>query len=257
MGNNPLDTNNQNIYSQLAKIGLSNQEARAYVAILDKGPLTVKNLSKILNILPNSIYRLLDSLKSKKFIVDYGKHPSIYKAISPSVSIEALSKDKIIQIQTVKENLVCSLTNPVIKDQTRIEIIYGQSEFFLNYSLWAKHARSEILIISIGEPVSEEIYLANRDAISRRVKIYFLAHKHDKTNDDLLRNWVKIGLEVRHFPISGFHLVTFDRKVSLLAINNPKNTNDRTGLLINNPALSKALSNYFFTVWKKAVKIRK
>lgn len=250
------DTNKQTISQNLAKIGLSKQEAKVYTELLNKGLLSAKKLAKLLNILPNSIYRLLIKLQNRKLITVSGKYPSIYKAISPSIALDVYTKNKVIEINSIKDVLIQSLTQPAKSDQSRIDIIHGQPEFFLNYSQLTRKAKSEILIISIGEQVSEEILLANRDAVTKGIKILFIAHKHNKNNHYLLLNWIKMGLKVKHYPDSGFHLVVFDKKISLLAVNNPDNTNDRTGLLIYNSGLSKALSDYFYSIWEKAEDIK-
>jgi sugar-specific transcriptional regulator TrmB len=246
------DISQRTISQNLAKIGLSKQEAKVYLVLLNNGSLNAKKLAKLLNIIPNSIYRLLIQLQNRKLITVSGKYPSIYKAISPSIALDVFTSNKVIEINSIKDVLIQSLTQPAKNDQSRIDIIHGQSEFFLNYSQFAGSAKSQILIISIGEEVSEEILLANRDAIAKGIKIWFIAHKHNENNHYLLLNWIKMGLEVKHFPDSGFHLVVFDKKISLLAVNNPDNTNDRTGLLIYNSGLSKALSDYFYSIWEKA-----
>lgn len=251
------DKKSQKVYQNLANLGLSKQEVNIYLTLVNKGSLNVKELAKLTNTLPNSIYRLLQKLQNKKLITESGKHPSIYKAISPSIAFDSYAKNRIIQINSIKDDLIKHLTQPSHSDQSRVDIMQGQHEFFLNYSQLANEVKAEILIISIGEQVSEEILIANRDAIARGVKILFIAHKHNKDNHNLLTNWVKMGLEVKHYSDSGFHLVVFDKKISLLAVNNPDNTNDRTGLLIYNPGLSKAFWDYFYSIWEKAEDIKK
>jgi len=123
------------------------------------------------------------------------------------------------------------------------------------YSKMAIQAKNEILIISIGENVSEEVLLANRDCIQKGVTIRFIAHKYDKSNREILERWVKMGLKVRHFPDWGFHLVVFDKKVSMLMTNDPNNTNNRLGMQIFSEGLSKALNDYFYFIWEKSQKI--
>lgn len=98
--------------------------------------------------------------------------------------------------------------------------------------------------------------LANRDALARGVKISFIAHKHDKSNYQTLQSWTKMGLQVKHYADSGFHLVVFDNSISLLAVNNPKNTSDRTGFIFYNTGLSNAFGEYFNSIWQKAESVK-
>ena len=82
-----------------------------------------------------------------------------------------------------------------------------------------------------------------------------IAHKYDEENKDLLSAWSRMGMEIRHYPDWGFHLNVCDGKESLLAANNPENTRERTGMVITSGALSKALRDYFYFVWKKAQRV--
>jgi len=82
-----------------------------------------------------------------------------------------------------------------------------------------------------------------------------IAHKYNKENKNLLLAWKRMGMEIRHYPDWGFHLLICDGRESLLAVNNHEDTRERTGIIITNKALSKALREYFLTVWKKAQKI--
>jgi hypothetical protein len=76
-----------------------------------------------------------------------------------------------------------------------------------------------------------------------------------KDNADLLRSWVKMGLEVRHFKDWGYHLTVIDGKEAILSTNNPKNTEERTSMVIYNAALANALRHYFYSLWDKALPI--
>ncbi len=82
-----------------------------------------------------------------------------------------------------------------------------------------------------------------------------IVHKRDKENKALLSSWKRMGVEVRHYPDWGFHLLVCDTKQVLLVANNPENTKERTGIVFDSPALAKALRDYFFGVWEKAERI--
>lgn len=120
----------------------------------------------------------------------------------------------------------------------------------------AKQAEKEILVISIGEAVPDDVKLAHRDAKERGVVQKLIFHLYDKTNEEILRSWIAMGVEVRHYPDWGFHLMVFDGKRSILVTNNPKETAERTGMVIYSEGLSKSLRDYFYSVWKKATPIK-
>jgi translation initiation factor IF-2 len=113
-------------------------------------------------------------------------------------------------------------------------------------------AKLEMLVISIGEPISPNLLLSVRKARERNVSIKMIAHKYDKDNKDVLENLKKNGYEIRHHSDWGFHMAIYDQAKTLLIINNPENTSERVAMFINSSGLSKALHDYFFSVWKKA-----
>jgi hypothetical protein len=74
-------------------------------------------------------------------------------------------------------------------------------------------------------------------------------------NVGVLKSFEKNGYNIKHYPDSGFHLVVYDKQISLLVVNNPENIKERSGIIITNKGLSKAFRDYFYSVWKKASKI--
>lgn len=240
----------------LIKLGFTPNEARVYKFLMDNGPASVVSLAKKLKVYPNALYRLLSKLTAKELISSTGKHPAIYRAISPQFAFDGFVKKREAELKTIRDLVTDQLTPEAENNQTRIDLLKSSRDFFLTYSELAKGAVKEILVISIGESVPEEVMLANRDALERGVNIRFIAHKCDSTNRDLLRNWKKMGLEVKHFPDWGFHLVVFDGMKSMLSVNNPNNTDERIALVIYSRGLAKAYSDYFYSVWDKAEEIK-
>ena len=241
--------------ASFVKIGFSTNEALVYQTLLRDGASDVKHLAQKIGVLPNALYRLLIKLQDKGLINLSGRHPAFYHALPPAFALDNYLKIKKGELETAKEMLVSQLIPIQNSDQTRIDLIKNNQEFFLTYAELANKAKKEIDIISIGEPVPEEVLLANRDAIKRGVVIRFIVHKSDENNKELLSSWIKMGLLVKHYPDWGFHLVIFDKGKSLLSINNPERTSDRIALVIYSEGLTKAHADYFESVWKKAKKI--
>lgn len=237
-------------------MGLSVNEALIYEILLKEGSLDAKSLAKIAGVLPNALYRLLAKLQNKGLITASGRHSTFYYPISPAFALDAYVKEKVSELEITKEHLITQLSSIKSRDQTRIDLVRSAYEFFLTYAKLAREVNKEIAIISIGEQVPEEVLLANRDAIERGVVIRLIVHKSDKSNNDLLKSWKKMGLEVKHYPGWGFHLVVFDKKKSLLSVNSPERTNERLALLIYSKGLAKAHADYFSSVWKKAEEIK-
>lgn len=241
--------------SILVNLGLSQLEARIYELLLQEGASNIKYLAKKLKLLPNVLYRITEKLINKGLITSSGSYPAIYKAVSPSIAFDIYAKNKIREIEIIKESFLANTAKIINSDQTRIDIIKNTRNFFLEYANLAASSKKEVLIISVGEDVPEEVLLANRDALEKGVNIKFIAHKYEKSNRDLLLRWKKMGLAVRHFKDSGFHIVVIDKSISLLAVSDPNNSNDRMAMKIYSKGLSKAFTNYFDSIWQKAEEI--
>lgn len=138
---------------------------------------------------------------------------------------------------------------------TLVILISGRDNVFREATRMYKKAQKEILLISIGEPIPDELILAMRDALNRKVEMKMIAHKNDEENKGLLAAWMRMGMEIRHYPDWGYHLVICDGKRSLLTTNNPEATEERTGMLIFSEALSSTLRDYFYAIWGKSEEI--
>ena len=239
----------------LVKLGLSLHETRVYQTLLEEGSLSAKEIAKRVKILPNATYRLLKKLKEKGLVSIVGKYPTLYYSLSPSVALDALVQRKALEFERLKREAIRALEQKESERETEINFIPSRYEIFMRYVEMVKRAKDEILVISIGEPIPEETLLAHRDALERGVKIRMIAHKYDKENKALLKAWQQMGLEIRHFPDWGFHLGIRDGKEAILSVNNPKDTRQRVGIQIFSQGLSKALRDYFYSLWPKATKI--
>lgn len=236
----------------LVKLGLTPDEAKCYQSLVSSGAMPPKTLANNIHILPNAVYRLLESLITKGFAVRLDSHPTTFQAIPPQVAIPAFSKNQIRGLEEAQSLSLADLTSAPVKNLTEIKILTGRNAMFQKAADMINEAKKEVLIISIGEPTPEEITLADRDALARGVIINFIAHKYDKENQALLESWAKMGLVIRHYPGSGYHLSITDGKTCLIAASNPKNPAERVSMFITSPDLSRAMRSYFYSLWAKS-----
>lgn len=243
------------VLPELRALGLTDAESKCYQLLVAEGTTDSYKLANKLNFFPNAVYRLMRRLIHKGFVVKLETKPASYQPVPPMVAIEAFAKQKTRDIEEQKIRVLELLTTNKPISKTHTDLLTGRNALFTAYLRLAQTAKKEILIISIGEPVTDEVKLANRDALERGVAIKMIAHKHDKDNEELLQNWVKMGIEVRHTPDWGFHLVVVDGAITILSINNPEETKERTSLVLRNNSLTKAFRSYFMEVWNTSKKI--
>ena len=241
----------------LTDLGLSQHEALAYLALTESGALSVAEVAKHISVLPNAVYRLLTKLQGCGMITEIATSPRKYQAVPPKAAIIAYERHSSMILSQSGLRAIEALTKKSRSEHTLIDFVVGQKQFFKKYVDFAKQAKTEILVISIGEPVPDEVKLATRDALEKGVKVKFLFHKYNESNESLLKSWVAMGVNVSYYPDGGFHLLVFDGIRSVLVASNPKETNERTGMVITSPSLSSALRDFFYARWGKALSINK
>lgn len=241
---------------RLVKLGLTQQEAEIYLTLVKEGTLPAKEIALRMNILPHAVYRIVKKLDQKKLLAIITSSPLTFYILPPDLALSTYIKEKTIAMEKEVKEISSSLhSDKTQRTATKIDVIAGKQEFFSMSETLINESKKEVLIISIGEPSTSNLILADRRAIERGVIVRMIAHKFDKENQEFLTNLKKNGLEIRHFPDWGFHLQVVDGKKSLLTINNPQKPSERITVRINSTGLSKALRDYFYSVWEKAVKV--
>lgn len=241
----------------LVTMGLTPKEASCYLALVSNGSLSANEIGKETKMFSNAVYRLIKRLSNKGFVVSLDTHPVTFQAIPPRVAVEAyiqkqeqsLEKAKLLSLQAFSRKLPKA-------PETRIDVIASRQNMFAAYVELIQEAKKEVLIVSVGEPVPDALKLANRDALDRGVAMKFIVHQRNGQNKELLRSWARMGMDIRYYPDSGFHLMVFDSKQSILSASNQQNLAERTSMRIYSPGLSHALRDYFYSVWEKAMVVR-
>lgn len=248
---------NRDTTTQLTRLGLSENEASCYLVLLGFGALSVSEIGEQMKILPNAVYRLLAKLETYQMVVSLGTSPKKYQAIPAKAALENLVSQQTTALEESKHKALNSLAGHTDETDTKIDFVTGQKQFFDTFVKLSVQAKQEILVISIGEPVSDDIKLATRDALAKGVDCKFIFHKYDDNNAPLLNSWVSMGVNVAHYPDRGFHLLVFDGKKAVLVSSNPLETNERSGMIISSPSLANAMREFFYARWNEATPIKK
>ncbi len=241
---------------RLVKLGFSKQEAEIYLTLIKEGTLSAKEIASRLNILPHAVYRTIKKLEKKKLVTIISSSPLTFYVLPSELALSSYVEEKSLEmIKEAKEINSHMSKKETPSSSTKINIIAGKQEFFSESEILIKESKKEVLLISIGEPSTPDIILEDKRAIDRGVIFRVIYHKYDNENKEFIENLKKNGLEIRHYPDWGFHLQVVDGERSLITVNNPKNPVERTTMKISSIGLSKALRDYFYSVWEKAIKI--
>ncbi len=107
----------------LLKLGLSDYEARAYVALLLRGPMTAVELSREADVPRSKVYEVLGKLERKGWIGPGEGRPARYSARHPREAIYAWRSIREKEMRKVEEEVLEELEGMVRSVQEREDLI--------------------------------------------------------------------------------------------------------------------------------------
>ena len=102
----------ENVVKDLREFGLSEYEAKSYLALSVHGPLSASSVSELSKIPQSKIYEVLKSLVYKCLAEYWNGKPLRYKAVAPLFALKKILNQKRMGIENLKEkknNLVKEL----------------------------------------------------------------------------------------------------------------------------------------------------
>ena len=246
------------IAQKLVTVGLTPQEAGIYRALLANQKLRVRDVAKQLGIMVPSVHRSLAGLKRKGMVTTFGKRPLKLMAVEPKLALGKLVGDRYqseLAVERQIEEALKKQTSP--ESELGVEFLESKQATYDYVLPFVNKLQKEMLILSVGEPIPEEIFLALFRAIGRGVVVKMLAETYDETNRELLANWKKNGWQVRYLvkPALDFTLTILDGKITVVQIRREQEKDQRVGIAIHNPAYAAAQREYFNSLWQKAKEI--
>ena len=112
------------VLKALMKLGLSEVDAHIYVFLALNGPYKAKELTKLMSLHKNQVYRSLKNLKENCVVTSSLDVPAVFSAVSFEKVLDTLSIKKQAQAQAlekVKEELLRSWKKMVKQNSESIE----------------------------------------------------------------------------------------------------------------------------------------
>jgi len=244
---------------KLQKLGLSPYEAKCYLALLTHGNLIGKNIAKKSEVPLTSVYRNLESLQKKGFVQIIQKEPFVYQAVNPEIAISSYIKHQKEELNKLRRNTITELKK--IKKQkieTKEEVLEVYAGRKQSYQLGKKliqNSKKEFLLIGRGTKQSIiDIIHSLKSAVKKGVVCKFIITTYDQ-NKEFVQELKKSGIKIKYLPLQGFSLLIKDQEESQIVIKNSLLKEERIVLRIKNKELSKAHTDYFNTIWKKATPV--
>lgn len=233
-------------------INITPQAMAVYRLLSKKESLTAKEISTYLGILPNAIYRSVKILIRFGFVQIIGGRPVRYVSRPLADSIG-------FYMHAVRKNLLQSLSSinqSIINNSLDVTFISDRTELIEKTNIDMTKANKEVNLIVSGLEVPAETMLENKNAINRGVRIRIIVQSLDETKKEMLKNWQKIGIEVKYCSSIEARFIIFDSKIAYITSYNPKQKEEGSGVRFNYPPIAGIIQDLFEQRWSKAKVIK-
>lgn len=246
-----METNTEQI---LLDIGLSKNEAKAYLALFELGSATVTQISKKSKVHRTNLYDALERLKKKGLVSTLTKEKKVlFEATDPSV-FSNLLKEKETKLATVMAQL--ELAKKISTNQSNVEIREGLAGVKSAYADTLKQGKP---IYTFGSPkAASDLARAflnqfHKERIARKIPMYHIYNADAQQRINEIKKWpftfVRTLAPEYNSPISTgicgdeVALKIWDEKEGM-------------AIIIRDARIAKAYMNYFNLLWKMAKQVK-
>ena len=250
----------ENLIVSLKEFGLSDYEAKAYLALTLNGPLTASGVAEKGRIPQSKVYSILKSLSGKFLAESWNGKPMKFRTVEPKIAFKKILERKKMRIENLKQKSEVMLTQlkPLEGFKTQ------------NFGLWTSSgkqacmekaaemlSRSKKFGFATTSRFSRYPPLDNayQKALKRGVKIRMLGtSKLDEASRARALWYQRQGADIRIKPLKVRPIIGIvDNSEVSFRIDKSDNPDI---LWSNDPALTIVLKKYFNDLWKKSKKFK-
>lgn len=257
----------------LINLGLTEREAKAYLALLGSKGLTASALPRFVNVPRTKIYEVLISLGNKGFCKEQNGNSKkkIYLATDPRKALNGIldrEEERLCELRLKNQQLLTSLSEIYNNSTDRlanydfIEVIKGRSDIAERYTELRNDVKSELLEFTKGPYAMtnsdiEKEAENTKQLINRGVKMQVLyestAIEDDSVISKAIINHIEIGVESKSLPFVPIKMCIFDNLTIMLTMNDPVDIESQlTALVIRDVNLCNVLKQAFLMYWMQA-----
>ena len=244
------------------KIGLTEYEAKTYVALSRLGIARGPEISKESSVPKTRVYDVLKLLVNKGLVEIVQERPMVFKVVKPEVGIKQLLKKKIEDMKKTETNILNSLSK--IKTKPKFKLIQenvftalGYEKMYSLSSNWYKKAKEEISVFSVGEKIPYPLRIEIIRAVKRGVNCRLIVTKYDDENINILKKHAETGMKIRYYASTQrWTFAIFDKRNVMINVRNPKIKEERFSIFFEIPEFAKSLNEYYEMLWKKSKPIK-
>ncbi|MEK6963289.1 MAG: helix-turn-helix domain-containing protein [Nanoarchaeota archaeon] len=243
----------------LKRLGFSDYEVAVYVALVENGRSTARDISKHSSVPPTAVYPNLRSLIRKGFVQHYEGVVSLFEAIPARLSLTHFVDKKLRSLTELKHQAVIDLEALARKKKSvscedPISFFYGVEASDLYILDVCSSAQKMIYILGWKLRKVSTVYKLFKPlklAAERGVDVRILFARKEGNAEMAAKLCLKTQIKTRYFPFNNFSIILRDGLECKIALKK-KELSDQINLMIQDKDLGGALTYYFLTLWKKA-----
>lgn len=259
----PVDTQ---LVSTLSDLGLTNYEARVYLALTRRGSSTAAETARVAGIPRQRIYDVLSSLVTRGLASSRPGQVTKYVATPPVEAIEHLVSDhrhKLERLERESRVLAEAMTPAFDEGQEHtdpleyIEVLRDRRAINQRFGELQAGIEHEILVFTkppYATPPEENVEGLEVTVSHDVYSVYELSIFDDPENTEGVRQFVQAGEQARFVEELPLKLVIIDERIVLFGMEDPVAAGpELTMLVVEHPALAKVLKIAFMQVWRNGM----
>ncbi|HID04759.1 MAG TPA: TrmB family transcriptional regulator [Candidatus Caldiarchaeum subterraneum] len=241
----------------LQELGLTEYETRAYITLVEKGPMTASELSEVAQVPYSKVYDILGSLKQKDFIIILHEgRPARYAAKSPATALEAVRLSMERRIKE-REEVILSELMPIYegrgeRERPDIWILRGETSILEKIKEVATRSERELLIAApiLNKGLVDVIQPLAGMARTRGCEVRIMVTSVvDKELISRLANVASVRARGQMF---GGGVIADSREVVIVFTGEGESADGLLAIWSDHPGLAKYARNYFDYLWNDA-----
>ena len=251
------------LVSTLSDLGLTNYEARVYLALTRRGSSTAAETARVAGIPRQRIYDVLSSLVTRGLASSRPGQVTKYVATPPSEAVERLVSDhrqRLEQLERESRVLAESLTPSFDAGQEHtdpldyIEVLRDRRAINQRFGELQAGIEKEILVFTkppYATPPEENVEGLEVTQSHDVYAVYELSIFDDPQNVAGVRQFIEAGEKARFTQELPLKLVIIDEHTVLFGMEDPVEAGPAlTMLVVEHPALAQVLKVAFMQVWE-------
>jgi sugar-specific transcriptional regulator TrmB len=252
----------------LASLGLTTYEAKAYVALLGRDSFTAAQVARQAELPRQRIYDVLSSLVERGLASSRPGSVVKYSAVAPEMAIERLvasHRQGLAELERSAETVIAELAPIYVSGQTHtdpleyIEVLRDAGAINERFAELQSAVKDEILVFTkapYATPPQENIEGLKVTRTHRARSVYEMSVFDDPDAIAGIRTFIDAGEEARFVETLPLKLVIIDETIVMFGMQDPVGSGrDLTIMVVEHPSLAQVLKTSFDATWDRGLSL--